>query len=274
VSSTAGAPVGPVGPVGDDEDFDEPEIPEYLIAEQRRGRQQQQQQGRGGPRGGRGARSAYTAAIERERYGTGGRSGGINRYPDVSGRDRQSGGQGGGRQGGGGGRDAGYPRHDRPERVERPARTGGDPWSEVPPELEEMLRAQLAQSGKARPSSADERVGRARRDSPTRRGRDAAAADDAAEAAPKRTTTRRTTTSAARLRMPPLRPARPPRPRREAATTRKTAATAAASRRPQMPGPEAAGDHPQDGGARPRRDGEAAAARRSRGRHRKKAEPA
>jgi uncharacterized LabA/DUF88 family protein len=153
VPSASTAPVRPVGPVGEDEDFDEPEIPEYLIAEQRRGRQQQGQQGRGGQRGGRGARSAYTAAIERERYGTGGRTGGINRYPDVSGRDRQGGGRGQG--GGGGGRDSGYPRQDRPERVERPARTGGDPWSEVPPELEEMLRAQLAQTGKARPAVPD-----------------------------------------------------------------------------------------------------------------------
>src|SRR5207253_5175658 len=79
-----------VGPV-DEEDFEEPEIPEYLIAEQRRGRQPQ---GRGPGRGGaRGGRSAYTAAIERERYGTG-RSSGVNRYPDVSGRERQGGGRG------------------------------------------------------------------------------------------------------------------------------------------------------------------------------------
>ncbi len=66
----------------DDEDFDEPEIPEYLIAEQRRGAA-----GRGGGGGGgaRGGRAAYQSAISRERYGRGG-GGGINRYPDVSGR--------------------------------------------------------------------------------------------------------------------------------------------------------------------------------------------
>ncbi|HEX5824592.1 MAG TPA: NYN domain-containing protein [Candidatus Limnocylindrales bacterium] len=147
------AAVGP-GPVVDDEDVDEPEIPEYLIAEQRRGRQPQGRGGPGGARGGaRGGRSAYTAAMERERYGRGG-GGGINRYPDVSGRDRTGSAdrpperqpsRGGG--GGGGRPDAGYGRQDRND---RPASGSRDPWSEVPPELEEMLRAQLAQSGKGR----------------------------------------------------------------------------------------------------------------------------
>jgi len=142
-SRQAPAAVGPA-PI-DDEDFDEPEIPEYLIAEQRRGRQQQGRGGPGGRGGARGGRSAYTAAIDRERYGRGG-GGGINRYPDVSGRDRdrppeRQPNRGGGRT------DAGY---GRQERFDRPAPRSGDPWSEVPPELEEMLRAQLAQSPKAR----------------------------------------------------------------------------------------------------------------------------
>jgi uncharacterized LabA/DUF88 family protein len=142
-----------LGPVSDDEDFDEPEIPEYLIAEQRRGRQGQGQggpgarggQGRGGPRGGR---SAYNAAIDRERYGRGG-GGGINRYPDVSGRTGQ-GGRPAGQPGGAYARqDASYSR-PQGERFDRPAPRSGDPWSDVPPELEEQLRAQLAQSPKAR----------------------------------------------------------------------------------------------------------------------------
>jgi len=140
-----------VGPVTDEEDFDEPEIPEYLIAEQRRS---QQQGGRGAPggRGGpRGGRSAYTAAIDRERYGRGGGGGGgINRYPDVSGRDRDRDRPPERQQpsrGGGGRPDAGP---GRQERFDRPAPRSGDPWSEVPPELEEMLRAQLAQSPKGR----------------------------------------------------------------------------------------------------------------------------
>ena len=146
-------------PIADDDDFDEPEIPEYLIAEQRRGRQQP---GRGGPGGPRGGRSAYTAAIDRERYGRGGGSGGINRYPDVSGRERDRGPRPVDRppaRGGGGRPDAG---RGRPERFDRPAPRSGDPWTEVPPELEEMLRAQLAQSPKGRrPEPAPEPTGTA-----------------------------------------------------------------------------------------------------------------
>jgi uncharacterized LabA/DUF88 family protein len=141
VPSAAPRPTGP-GTEPEDEDFDEPEIPEYLIAEQRRNRA-----GRGGGRqggGGRGARGAYAAAIERERYGRGGGSG-INRYPDVSGRERP--------------RDTGFVRQDRggrPDRGPRPERQGerrgggGEPWSEVPPEVEAMLRAQI--SSRPRPA--------------------------------------------------------------------------------------------------------------------------
>jgi uncharacterized LabA/DUF88 family protein len=124
-----------LGPLADDEDFEEPEIPEYLIAEQRRGggagqggRGGRGQGGRGGPRGGR---SAYQSAIERERYGRG-RTGGINRYPDVSGRtgDRDQ-------------RDRRV-QEDRPREAGRPSGST-EPWSEVPPELEAMLRAQVGQ---------------------------------------------------------------------------------------------------------------------------------
>jgi uncharacterized LabA/DUF88 family protein len=133
-----------------DEFDDEPAIPEYLIAE-RRG------PGRSGPRpvGGRGARSGYAAAVDRERYGRGGSTGGINRYPDVS--ARSAGGGRDGRAGYDGGRrderGSGRPQ----ERHERGDRTGGAPrpgegWSEVPPELEAMLRAQLAASATAGPA--------------------------------------------------------------------------------------------------------------------------
>ena len=159
VPSTAPRPTGPsVEP--EDEDFEEPEIPEYLIAEQRRNR------GRGGGRqgGGRGARGAYAAAIERERYGRGGGSG-INRYPDVSGRERP--------------RDVGFPRQDRggrPDRGPRPERHGdrrgggGEPWSEVPPEVEAMLRAQI--SSRPRPAEGVDRPPAAAE--PERRGEEAA----------------------------------------------------------------------------------------------------
>jgi uncharacterized LabA/DUF88 family protein len=118
---------GTATPAGtEEEDFEEPEIPEYLIAERNRA-----QSGRGGGRGPRGGRSAYAAALDRERFG-GGRSSTLNRYPDVSGRT-------GGRP-----EPARRPeRHDRPERPERRERSA-EPWSEVPPEIEELLRAQMS----------------------------------------------------------------------------------------------------------------------------------
>ncbi len=130
-------------PLADDEDFDEPEIPEYLIAEQRRGANRSGQSGaRGGVRGGR---AAYRSAIDRERYGRGGGGGGVNRYPDVSARTGApaNGGQSGpARDDRSYGRDRG-PRDDRPRSTA--PRASSEPWSEVPPELEAMLRAQVAQ---------------------------------------------------------------------------------------------------------------------------------
>jgi len=145
--SQLGTPVAPaassLAPLPDDEDFDEPEIPEYLIAEQRRGQAaggRGAQGGRGGPRGGR---SAYQSAMERERYGRGGGGGGINRYPDVSGRT--------GRTPGPAPREERAFRPDRDQRGrddrnrEAAPRSSNEPWSEVPPELEAMLRAQVAQ---------------------------------------------------------------------------------------------------------------------------------
>jgi len=136
---TTAAPANLTPPSPEDEDFDEPEIPEYLIAEQRRG---QATGGRGGGRGPRGGRSAYQSAIERERYG-GGRTGGINRYPDVSGRTTPN-----------ANRSSGGRNYDRPnDRRREPARptSSAEPWSEVPPELEAMLRAQVGQKT-SRPS--------------------------------------------------------------------------------------------------------------------------
>ncbi len=144
---TTPPPTANLGPIADDEDFDEPEIPEYLIAERNRNAGARGGAGRGAGRGGpRGGRAAYQSAIERERYGRGGGGGGINRYPDVSGRNRQDAPR----------EDRSYsrsrddrpPRDDRPRPVAAPSRgTSSEPWSEVPPELEAMLRAQVA--GKA-----------------------------------------------------------------------------------------------------------------------------
>ena len=87
--------------------------------------------GRGPAPAGRGVRSGYAAAVDRERYGRGG----VSRYsepqrqPQPS-RPPQR-------------RDDRPSQPVRPERVERPPRSE-EPWSEVPPEIEEMLRAQMA----------------------------------------------------------------------------------------------------------------------------------
>jgi uncharacterized LabA/DUF88 family protein len=167
VPSTAPAGIS-AGGLGEDEDFDEPEIPEYLIAEQRRGQAGRGPRGGQGGRGARGGRSAYSAAIDRERYGRGG-GGGINRYPDVSGRDR--GGAGRGRP-----QEPAFGRGERHDRAERPASRSNEPWSEVPEDLQAMLRAQLAQSPKAAAPRAAE----------------APAAEEAAASAPRRRTTRTT----------------------------------------------------------------------------------
>ena len=153
------APAANLSPL-DIDDEDEPAIPEYLIAEQRRGNRPVSRDGRrtGGGIPNRGGRSSgYSAAVDRERYGRGGGGGGINRYPDVSAR-----------------RPDDRPRDDRPvatPRVDRP-RGGDEPWSEVPPELEAMLRAQIA----AKP-------GRPAQDRPS--GRSAQVAAPVAEAAPR-----------------------------------------------------------------------------------------
>ena len=120
----------------DDEDFDEPAVPEYLITERR-----QRDGNRGG--GGRGRGGAYAAAMDRERFGGGRgsrpsafqqpaptpRDGGFNR-PDRGGRnDRMDRG------------DRRPPFRSVPAPAPRPS--GDEPWSEVPPEIEAMLRAQL-----------------------------------------------------------------------------------------------------------------------------------
>ena len=203
--SQLGTPSGPLAaslaPIGDDEDFDEPEIPEYLIAEQRRGANRG---GGGGGRGARGGRSAYQSAMDRERFGGAGRGGagggsgirsgvggggggggrGINRYPDVSGRSRPV---GPGRD------DRGY---SRPDRESAPPRSSNEPWSDVPPELEALLRAQVAQ--KPGPVAASRRS-EVREAGAERTGSESRAAPEAtAEPAPKARAGRTPSTRAAR----------------------------------------------------------------------------
>ncbi|MEO8570780.1 MAG: NYN domain-containing protein, partial [Chloroflexota bacterium] len=148
LGTPSSAATAPRAPLVDEEDFEEPEIPEYLIAEQRRSGNRAAPGGRGG--GARGGRSAYQSAMERERFGRGGSGGGgINRYPDVSGRPRPS----------------TAPREDHsysrgaprpPVSASPPApRSSNEPWSDVPPELEALLRAQVAQKPPVgRPSTA------------------------------------------------------------------------------------------------------------------------
>src|SRR5258705_487307 len=62
--------------------------------------------GGGGGRGVRGGRAAYQSAVSRERYGGGRGAGGLNRYPDVSGRSQVQ--------------------QDRPPRDDRNYQRGGD----------------------------------------------------------------------------------------------------------------------------------------------------
>ena len=230
-----------IRPAADDEDFDEPEIPEYLIAEQRRGqggRGGGGQPGRGGPRGGR---AGYNAAVDRERYGRGG-GGGINRYPDVSGREPSGGGSRGRPSGPGPGRQDRPPRQDRfdrPDRGDRPAGPrSSEPWSEVPEELEAMLRAQLAQSPKASPPAASRREA-APSDAPTSTA--STEAPSSAEPATKGRTTRRKSAtsvpaadgsgSSEAAEAAPKRRAAPRRKAESAATGDAADATAAPKRR-------------------------------------------
>jgi uncharacterized LabA/DUF88 family protein len=244
-----GAALPPVGQASEgiagdeqDEDLEEPEIPEYLLAERRqRGHVQRGRMGRG--------RGAYQVALDRERFGRGtpapatGFGANAGRVNDrvVSDRPRPDRGRGGR-----------PPRQDRP-RFDRPAQGprpperqpiqgggyGSDPWSEVPPDLEEMLRAELARKVTAPPSrsvpsetmvEADvppadvaPRRGRPRR-SPAATVAAESAPEPAAEAAPKRTMRARTVKASAESA--PERPAEAAPKRTTRARTAKPASTA------------------------------------------------
>ncbi len=137
VPTTLPAAIDAGAPESDEEDLEEPEVPEYLLAERR-------QRGQRPPRGRMGhGRSTYQQALDRERFGRGTAqpSFGGGRTPERA--DR--------------GRDRGpaprQPSRGRPaerfQRVEERShsterQTSSEPWSEVPPELEELLRAELA----------------------------------------------------------------------------------------------------------------------------------
>jgi len=181
--SQLGVPSGPISSAGadvyeDEEDLEEPEVPEYLLAERR-------QRGQRGQRCRTGRRAGYQAALDRERFGRSSMGAGYGaRTPERPRGDRPR----GGRQ---------APRTGRPERQQQPrsqprpaAEQSATPWSEVPPEVEELLRAELARK-QATPAEAA---------NTTEAGQTvvAAGAETGAPAAtPKRAATRRRTTKAA-----------------------------------------------------------------------------
>jgi uncharacterized LabA/DUF88 family protein len=193
VPSSRSATPAPV----DDEDFDEPAVPEYLLTERR-----QREAGRGGGRGGRGGRGgAYAAALERERFG-GGRGTTPSRYAEPN-RSRDSFGRGDRDRDRDRDRGRGDRQGYRPAPAPAPRGTSDEPWSEVPPEIEAMLRAQLGSKGQAprrqaeTPSApvAEAAVPDVAEAAPARRGRrTAASASDAGEAPAEKVTAKRPAT--------------------------------------------------------------------------------
>jgi uncharacterized LabA/DUF88 family protein len=166
--SQLGVPTSvPVSPVsadsfGGDEDLEEPAIPEYLLAERRqRGARGQR------PGGARGGRAAYQSAVERERFGRGGARGpGFGGAPYAAPRRDERGDRGDRGRRGGQGRQGRGDRGGRgaPDRQAYRPSPSGDPWTEVPPELEELLRAQIAQKGQRADGSDGAPDGSGRRD--------------------------------------------------------------------------------------------------------------
>ncbi|HEY7599616.1 MAG TPA: NYN domain-containing protein [Candidatus Limnocylindrales bacterium] len=231
-------------PTDEDDDLDEPEVPEYLLAERR----QRQRGGAAGGRrmGGRGGRGGgYQAAIERERYGRGGGGGGSFGGSRLAERPRQDRGRGRGGQRPG--------RPERPPMVERrpfpppAAAASGDPWSEVPADLEEMLRAELARKIDRRepdgapaatadqPPSADGASGEPAAAAPAKAPR-ARATRAPAEAKPKRTSRAKAATAAeAEVAEGGTADAEKPKRATRARTAKSTSAKPAASSRVASP---------------------------------------
>jgi uncharacterized LabA/DUF88 family protein len=219
---------------------DEPEVPEYLLAEKR-----QQGRRRGGGRT-RGGSSGYRSAIDRERFGAGAGSAGY------------------GNRGGGRGQGA-QPRWS-PDAPERPVRrtTSAEPWSEVPPDVQELLRAEVTRrqggasaAAPASPATSDVeprsassassrgvslRASAASEVMATSASAESSAAAAAAAAKPRRTPTRRKAASAdataATQAAGPAEPEVVEKPRRT--TTRRKAAGADATPATQAAEPAAA----------------------------------
>ncbi|MGC8634048.1 MAG: NYN domain-containing protein [Candidatus Limnocylindrales bacterium] len=134
--SQLGMPTAPLAAASslEEEDLEEPEIPEYLLAERRQRGRSSRSGGNRVVRGGRG--TTYQQAVERERYGRGGSAPTTGNRPSRN-QDRGT-----------------RPQYERSERaraprVSQPEERGSsaEPWSEVPPEVAELLRAELARRG-------------------------------------------------------------------------------------------------------------------------------
>ena len=178
------APAAAQSPGSADDDFeDEPEVAEYLLAEKKRGGRRRA--GRGGRGGG------YRSAIDRERYGV----------------------SGGSRSGRGKSRSAGTPRVSAHAMEPIEQTPGGDPWSEVPPEVQELLMAELArrdgEETAEAPAEEEKPKKRTTRKRTTKKAAEAEApAEETAEAPAeeekpkKRTTRKRTTKKAAEAEAP------------------------------------------------------------------------
>jgi hypothetical protein len=145
----------------DEEVEDEPEVPEYLLSEKRQGGRRRGGRNRTGGRGG-----GYRTALDRERFGSGSGSG----YARSFGRGRGTG--------------TGAPRaslHAMEPIEQTPA---GDPWSEVPPEVQELLMAEMARrEGGGKPAAPAREDAEAKPASGSRKRTTsrAASADSAAE---------------------------------------------------------------------------------------------
>ena len=249
-------------PAAEDEEFDdEPEIPEYLLAERRNRGGQGARGGQPiqGIRGGRGRAGSYAAAIDRERYGRGGApssAGGSVRFGEPAGRGAPNRDAGprrdlAPRRDAAPRRDMGRPVQMRPERLEGHSGSS-EPWSEVPPELEELLKAQLAQKlgrqAEARPAASAA--------TPTELAADVAAPTPTPGRGRRRAGSARIQAAAPALVAAPLaadapvadvspestastRPASTPRRRRGSATVAAAIAPAHAAPSPDAPAPEA-----------------------------------
>ena len=207
---------------GADQDLDgEPEVPEYLLAEKKQQARRRGGRGRGSRQGGGG----YRSATDRERYGGSG----------------QSRGSGSGRRGGQPSRaPAGRASAQSMEPIEQTL--DGDPWSEVPADVQELLKAEMARrQNVSSPPDGDEATAKPKRTTrkkSTPKAAEAKVDADGAEAPakPKRTTRKKSTPKAAEAKVDADGAEAPAKPKR---TTRKKSTPKAAEAKVDADGAEA-----------------------------------